>query len=80
MSRLIFNPKKNMKKLEKYGFINDKYNEYYILNVSRFESGLDGIVIRYEGDVDNYMSCNSESVLTFYKLIKENLIIDDGEI
>ncbi|MCM1052485.1 MAG: hypothetical protein NC483_00685 [Ruminococcus sp.] len=80
MSKLIFNPKKDMKELEKYGFVNDKYNENYILNVSKLEHGLDGIVINYDGTVDNYTSSKDETILIFYNLIKADLIVDDEEL
>ncbi len=80
MSKLIFNPKEDMKKLLDYEFKYDRCKEEYILNVSEFSKGLDGIIIDKNRNVFNYTSSKGKSILIFYKLIKANLIIDEEEL
>ena len=81
MSKLIFNPKKDMKELEKYGFIirekvafkkvylNNDDDDRIIYSIYP-DNSITVILSGYEVDLDD----------TLYKLIKANLIIDEEEL
>lgn len=81
MSKLIFNPEKDMKELEKYGFIirekvafkkvylNNDDDDRIIYSIYP-DNSITVILSGYEVDLDD----------TLYKLIKANLIIDEEEL
>ncbi len=79
MSKLIFNPKKDMKELEKYGFVDvEKINgmcKYYSTqdNLTKIKIGKHDGKVWITGFAD-------EELVILYKLIKANLIIEEEEL
>lgn len=80
MSKLIFNPEKDMKKLEKYGLFDiEKANSmcsYYSSN----EHDLSGIRIGKHNRKVRATDLTDAELVILYKLIKANLIIDEEEL
>lgn len=82
MNRLIFNPKYDMKELEKYGFRYDDNKGQYKF----FERNIDGatyiyvkvwnrrVIFRQDKESD------TQCLMILYKLIKVNLFIDEEEL
>lgn len=82
MSKLIFNPKRDMKELEKYG-LTPRYNEY-TGQVKMFTTLGNSLTRIYYVDNDHnrepYWEFISNDVLLTYKLTKANLIIDEEKL
>lgn len=87
MSKLIFNPEKDMKELEKYGFSytigDDWHKTFKYIYVSRGDNN-EFVIIYYFGIIDDEIEEFQEELeqllLLQYNLIKANLIIDEEEL
>lgn len=88
MKRLIFNHKKNMKELERFGFEANRYlhgSVIYQTPISLFEDNTGKPCLRirsYLGDVETYdnFDINNPNIFLLYDLIKADLlIVEDNE-
>lgn len=84
MSKLIFNPEKDMKELEKYN-IKPRYDTYTgEIKMYTTPEVMKPLTKIYYVDNDHnhkpYWKFISDDLLLTYKLIKANLIIDEEEL
>lgn len=83
MSKLIFNPEKDMKELEKYGYSDDIY-PYNFYHKNYFNYGVHVFIDKATRQVHEKhikeQYCRYENLTYVDELIKANLIIDEEEL